>query len=450
MSFNRIIYQDLMSWKNRPGRKPLILRGARQVGKTTIVRSFSNEFKHYIALNLEKTKHKSFFEDNDSIETIVEAIFFENKIPTKDINETLLFIDEIQESEKAIKYLRYFYEEYPDFKVISAGSLLEFTLKKIQSMPVGRVEFLYLHPVNFKEYLEATNNKEALELLNDIPIKKFAHKKLLELFHRYLIIGGMPEIIKKEIENSQLIDLQRVYESIIETYKNDIEKYTFSESDRRIIKHIMNTAHLSVDKRIKFQNFGNSNYKSREISEQLRNLEDARIMSLLYPTTITKVPITPDSKKSPKLQYLDTGLLNYNLKIQSELLQLTDYSDAFRGALIPHIINQEIISINNKTNDKLNFWVREKKQSSAEVDLVLKHGSLLMPIEIKSGTYGKLRSLHQFIDVSEHKYAIRFYGGEFKVQNAKTQSGTKFLLLNLPFYLGTNIYEYMNWFTENY
>ena len=169
--------------------------------------------------------------------------------------------------------MHYFFEEIPDLNVIAAGSLLEFAMKDVESFPVGRIEYLYLHPLNFQEYLEAVQHTAALEQLNAIPVKPVAHKVLLELFHRYAIVGGMPELVKTDIENNNLGALPKVYESIWSTYKNDVEKYASGTSERRVIKHIMDTAPLFIDRRIKFQHFGNSNYKSREVGEAMRNLD---------------------------------------------------------------------------------------------------------------------------------------------------------------------------------
>lgn len=449
MTLKRYILQDLKDWRKRKDRKPLVLRGARQVGKTTIVKEFSKEFKYFISLNLELKKDIRYFNDFDDVDKILEALLFDKSIPVEKLSDTLLFIDEIQESPKAIKLLRYFYENYSALCVISAGSLLEFTLRKTENLPVGRVEFLYLHPFNFSEYLIANGRENVVNLMQQIPFNNNHFKSVLELFHRYAIIGGMPEIIKTDLEYNSISELTRIYESIVETYKNDIEKYTSNDSERRVIKHILNSAHLVIDERIKFQNFANSNYKSREVSEQMRNLEDAKIISLIYPTTNTSLPILPDRKKSPRLQYLDTGILNYNLKIQSELLKLNDFTSAYKGAIIPHIINQELVSLNSKTNENLAFWVREKKQSSAEVDLVIKIENLIIPIEIKSGPNGKLRSLHQFMDSCGHQYAIRMYGSKFEIQKARTISGTEYYLMNMPYFLASQVYEYAEWFINN-
>ncbi|GAA3624965.1 ATP-binding protein [Flavivirga jejuensis] len=450
MNFRRHALKSLESWKASNNRKPLILRGARQVGKTTLVKEFAKGYKHHIFLNLEKLADATIFETYDDVETLVEALFLSNNISPKEQRSTLLFIDEIQELPKAIQSLRYFFEEVSDLNVIAAGSLLEFTMKDVESFPVGRIEYLYLYPLNFQEYLEAIQHTAALEQLNTIPLKPVAHKTLLDLFHRYAIVGGMPEIVKMDIEYNNLAELPKVYESIWGTYKNDVEKYASGTSERRVIKHIMDTAHLYVDQRIKFQNFGNSNYKSREVGEAMRNLDAAKIIQLIYPTTDIEPPIKPDIKKSPRLQFLDTGLVNYTLEIQAGMLGMEDLSNAFKRAIIPHLIAQEVISLNTITNTKPNFWIREKKQSSSEVDLVYHYGDKIIPIEIKSGATGTLKSLHQFMDRTDHAYAIRMYAGEFKVQNSTTIDGTPFLLMNLPYYLGTQLPRYIEYFVNNY
>lgn len=448
MSFNRQLFNILESWKSNKKRKPLIIRGARQVGKTTLVRQFAKTFPNAILLNLEKPSDRSYFEDFDDVKTIVEALLVSNNQSNSDPSKILLFLDEIQESPKAIQLLRYFYEEIPEMPVIAAGSLLEFALKEVKSFPVGRVEFLYLYPMNFPEYLDAIGQKAALEQFTQVPIKPFAHKVLMELFHRYATIGGMPEIIKTDLDRNNLADLPPIYESIWSTYKSDIEKYSNSNNERKIIRHLMNSAHLALDQRVKFQGFGNSNYRSREIGKSFRILEDAKIMRLIYPTTDLIPPLQSDLKKSPRLQFLDTGLVNYSLGIQGQMLAMEDLSQAYKGALIPHLVSQELISTTHLTDQKPNFWVREKKQSSAEVDLVIPFQGLAIPVEIKSGATGSLRSLHQFVDACDHGFAVRIYGGELRTEDTLTPAGKPYRLLNLPYYLGTRLPEYLDWFVR--
>jgi len=448
--FKRDIANYLHLWRNRKSRKPLVLRGARQVGKTTLIQDFSKGYRHSIHLNLEKTSDRFYFEEYSQVGDAVDALFLKHNIPARESDQTLLFIDEIQESPQAIQQLRYFYEEFPELNVIAAGSLLEFAMKKVRNFPVGRVEYLYMHPLNFSEFLNAVNQPAAWKQLNYVPLKPFAYKTLLDLYHRYAIIGGMPEIISNYLETNTISDLPVIYESIWQTYRDDVEKYAGNETERKVLKHIMSTAHLYLDQRIKFQNFGNSNYRSREVGEAMRTLEAAKIIRLIYPTMDIVPPLKPDLRKSPRLQFLDTGIVNYTMGIQAEMLALNDLSALYKGQFIPHLITQELISLNTITDKKPNFWIREKKQSSAEVDLVLTVGDKIIPIEIKSGKSGALKSLHQFMDRSPHPYAVRIYAGEYRVEKAKTPSGTPFLLMNLPYFLGTKIYVYIHFFLDNY
>ncbi len=449
MTFKRNIENSLHRWKSSTTRKPLIIRGARQVGKTTLIHDFARSYTHAIVLNLEKLADRRYFDNLEDVHTIMEALFLANNIPSSAITNTLLFIDEIQESPKAIQLLRYFYEELPLLHIICAGSLLEFAMQKVHSFPVGRVEFLYLHPLNFQEYLEAIGKQQLLEQLKQIPIKQMAHQALMDTFHRYAIIGGMPEVVNIDVERNNLSDLPMIYESIWSTYKNDVEKYTSNDTERKIIKHLMDTAPLYLDERVKFQGFGNSNYRSREIGEAFRTLDEAKIIRLIYPTTDLIPPLKTDLKKAPRLQFLDTGLVNYSLGIQAEMLAMNDLNIAYKGAVIPHLITQEIISLQSISAHKPNFWVREKSQSSAEVDLLYTYKQFTIPIEIKSGSTGSLKSLHQFIEAANHPYAIRMYGGSFKVEQAMTPNKKPYLLLNLPYYAGTLLPEYIEWFLQH-
>ncbi len=450
MIFKRKAEQHLKAWKKCSNRKPLILRGARQVGKTTLVKEFAKSYKYSVLLNLEKPSDVAWFNNYDEAKAIVESLFLFKNISIASIGETLLFIDEVQESPNAIQMLRYFYEEFPKLNVIAAGSLLEFAMKEVKSFPVGRVEYLYMNPLNFMEYLEAIGHQAALEHIEKVPYESIAHTVLLNLFNQYAIIGGMPEVLKRNIESESLTELPNVYESIWGTYRNDVEKYAANETERKVIKHIMSTAHLYIDQRIKFQNFGQSNYRSREVGEAMRKLDDARIIQLIYPTTDVEIPVKPDLRKSPRLQFLDTGLINNELGIQAEMLAFKDLSNSYKGAVIPHLITQELISLNTIIDKKPHFWIREKKQSSSEVDLVVTYQDKAIPIEIKSGREGTLKSLHQFVERTNHPYAVRMYAGEFNVVKTKTPGGVTYFLMNMPYFLGTKIHEYIEFFVNKY
>jgi predicted AAA+ superfamily ATPase len=450
MNIKRHVFGELLSWKNSSNRKPLMLRGARQVGKTTLIHEFAKSYKNRILLNLEIAEDSRFFTDFENINTIVEALLISYNISTAEKGDTIIFIDEIQETPEAIAMLRYFYEKEPEIHVIAAGSLLEHAMRKVKSFPVGRVKMLYLFPINFPEFLLANNKNAVLQQLNIVPVREVAHQALLDIFNRYAIIGGMPEVVRKYVETNNIADLPTIYESIWETYKEDVVKYANNNSEARIIRHIMSSAHFGLDARIKFQNFGNSNYRSREVAEAFRNLDDAKVIQLIYPTTDTAPPILPDLRKSPRLQFLDTGIINHELNIQVEMLAMEDLNNAYKGAIIPHLVAQELMSLNTIKSVKPIFWVREKNQSSAEVDLVVQFNKMVIPIEIKSGKEAKMKSLHQFIEAAPHPYAVRMYAGKFSIDEHATRSGKKYFLMNLPYYLSTKLTEYLSYFVANF
>ncbi|MDA3915745.1 MAG: AAA family ATPase [Deltaproteobacteria bacterium] len=443
--FKRDILRKLSAWAKKIDRKPLVLRGARQVGKTTAVKLFSEEFDQYLYLNLEQKVERNIFEQDYPIEELIQAIFF-YKDQVKLKGKILIFIDEIQTSPSAVSYLRFFYESFPDLYIIAAGSLLETLIDTHISFPVGRVEYLVLKPLNFKEFLNALNEKNSLDIIkNNIPAPSFAHDKLLKLFHTYSIIGGMPEIIQRYSDQKDIISLNSVFDSLIVSYLDDVEKYARNNSMANVIRHAVSHSFYEAGNRIKFQGFGNSNYKSREMGEALKVLEKAMLIYLLYPSSAVKPPLVPNIKKSPKLQVLDTGILNYFGGFQKELFGTNDIDSVYQGKIAEHIVGQELLACQTSPLYKLHFWSREKKQSNAEIDFLIQYEDLIVPVEVKSGATGRLRSLHQFIDRTPHKYAVRIYSGQMEINRIKTLTGKDFTLLNLPFYLAGSIPEYLEW-----
>ncbi len=446
--FTRLIITELEKWAANPGRKPMVIRGARQVGKTTVVNQFASQFDQYIYLNLELEQDNAPFKAFTTIEILVQTLFFlKNKTLDKK-NKTLLFIDEIQTVPKALNILRYFYEEEPGIAVIAAGSMLETLFNKNISFPVGRVAFKVMRPVSFPEFLAALDEKAALEELQKIPIATFAHNKLLQLFHTYALIGGMPEIVNQYVQQKDLTALSSIYDSLINAYLDDVEKYASNSSQILHIRHVIRNSFLLAGKRIKFEGFGNSTYRSREMAEALRTVEKALLLQLVYPNTGAELPLIPDIKKSPRLQVLDTGMLNYFAGIQKEILGTKDLNSIYQGIIIEHLVGQEILAFQYLSLSRLNFWVREKKDSSAEVDYLFSFEGKLIPIEVKSGAEGKLKSLHIFMDLAPHTMAIRFYAGEINITTATTLTGKKYKLLNLPYYLASQLENYLSWFQK--
>ncbi|MFA5804218.1 MAG: AAA family ATPase [Melioribacteraceae bacterium] len=445
---NREALQFLNRWKEKPDRKPLVIWGARQVGKTTLVNIFSKKFRQYIYLNLELTEERKIFDDRQNFEEVIDALFF-LKNGGKNVPDTLIFIDEIQNSPEAVKNLRYFYEKKKELAVVTAGSLLETLIDKDITYPVGRVEFFALRPFSFHEYLNAVGEKNSLDAIDNIPFPEYAHNKLISLFRRYALIGGMPEVIKKYSENNDLNEIKEVIKNLVLSYKADIEKYARNETVNRIVRHIIDNAFHFAGERIKFNRFANSNYRSREVSECFRILEKTMLLQLVYPATSTGLPLIADKKKSPKLQLLDTGLVNFMSGIEKDVYNTDELTDVYRGKIAEHIIGQELLAREILPENNLLFWLREKKQSDAKLDYLITYKGNVIPVEVKSGSAGKLRSLHQFINLSTVKnkltVAVRFYAGKLSVKKETTPEGNKFILLNLPFYLCNKIGDYIDW-----
>lgn len=444
--FQRHILKELIKWKSKKEKKPLVIRGARQVGKTTVVRQFSEKFDQFIYLNLELPEDKKPFVEFVNIETLIQSIFFLKNQTLAKRDKTLIFIDEIQEVPEALQQLRYFYEDARDISVIAAGSMLETLFDPNISFPVGRVDFLVIHPVSFPEFLGAIEETTTLEQLTKVPLAEFARDKLMKLFKTYCIIGGMPEVVANYSENKDLTVLSPIYDSLLVSYIDDVEKYASNASQVNYIRHAMRSSFAEAGKRIKFQNFGNSSYRSREMGEALRTLEKALLLHLIYPQTSPTLPLLPDLDKSPRLQVLDTGMLNYFVGIQKEILGSENLSSVYQGTMIEHILGQELLARQYSALHGLNFWIREKLTSSAEIDYIYQYESKLVPLEVKSGSVGKLRSLHVFMDMAPHNMAVRFYDGKLEISKITTQSGKSFFLLNLPYCLISQIQAYLEWF----
>jgi len=446
--FNRRILHHFDGWKESSRRKPLILRGARQVGKTTAVEMFAKSFDRFISLNLEKSEESRLFSREMPIRDLFQAILLFKKAPGTG-KRVLLFLDEIQNAPEAVRSLRYFFEEMPEIHVIAAGSLLEIALTQKQiGIPVGRVQHAFMYPLTFAEFLEATGESRALETIRTIPVPSFAVPQLMALFHRYALIGGMPEIVAHYAESRDIVSLAPDYQSLFTSFEDDIPKYARNETMKRVIRHCFDAAPTAAGERIAFAGVGKSNYRSREAGEALRTLEQAMLVHLLYPTTATEIPLILDRRKSPKLQFLDVGLVNFAAGLQGQFFEHEDLHSFYRGRIAEMIVGQELIAADAETYVKPVFWVREKSQAPAEVDFVLHYENQAVPVEVKAGAKGALKSLHQFVNRSRTPYAVRLYAGPFEIQRTQTPEGTPYQLLNLPYFLAGDLRTYLRWFVE--
>ncbi|MDR2498290.1 MAG: ATP-binding protein [Tannerellaceae bacterium] len=432
--FKRNIEQELSSWAKDRYRKPLILRGARQVGKTTVVGHFAERYENFLSVNLEKSAAVRIFESTDNVADLLPQLFLYCNIEQRE-GQTLLFIDEIQNSSHAVALLRYFYEEMPHIHVIAACSLLETLLDKRISLPVGRVQYMALHPCSFVEFLHATGGGRFVEPLQSATLPPAFHDELMKSFSAYSLTGGMPEVVALYAENKNIPALSKVYNELLNAYKNDVEKYASNNTQASVIRYILDEGWLFAGETIKLGNFAGSPYKARETGEAFRTLSKALLLELVYPLTSSVMPAASDMRKSPKLFWLDAGIVNYVAKIQREYILSTDLLDTWRGKAAEQIAYQELKALSYDVGAKQNFWVRAKRGSTAEVDLVYYFDGRIIPIEIKSGHNARLKSLHSFMNESAHDLAIRIWTGKYGIDELKTQNNTTFRLINLPFYM---------------
>jgi len=432
--FTRSIENELNKWSLRTDRKPLILRGARQVGKTTVVNKFGEKFENYLYINLEKTSAKQLVESADDIKKLMPLLFLYCNKPRKE-GKNLLFIDEIQVSPHALSLLRYFYEDTPEIFVIAAGSLLETMLDKHVSLPVGRVEYMAIHPCSFIEYLTAIGEERFVELLLKAELPKAFHEEILCHFNLYALIGGMPEVVARYAANKDIVALSRTYNQILNGFKNDVEKYAESNKQAHVIRYILDEGWAFSGQAITLGGFAASAYKARKTGEAFRTLNKAMLLELVYPITNVIMPAVSDLKKSPKLFWLDAGLVNYASGIQKEYLLKKDLMDTWRGMAAEQIVAQELKALSFDVGMKRNYWMRNKRGSTAEVDFIIVFDGKIIPVEVKSGHNAHLKSIHQFMIETNHDIAIRIWSGSQSVDKVKTLNGKEFRLINLPFYM---------------
>lgn len=432
--FVRIIESELKKWSLRADRKPLVLRGARQVGKTTVVNKFGEQFENYLYINLEKSSAKQLIESTDDIKKLMPLLFLYCNKPRKS-GRTLLFIDEIQTSSHALSLLRYFYEESPGIFVIAAGSLLETMLDKQVSLPVGRVEYMAIQPCSFIEYLAAIDEERFVDLITKAELPNVFHEEVLHHFNLYALIGGMPEVVAKYAENKDIVALSRTFNQILNGYKNDVEKYAETNKQAQVIRYILDEGWAFSGQGITLGGFAGSSYKARETGEAFRTLNKAMLLELVYPTTYVIMPAVSDLKKSPKLFWLDAGLVNYASGIQKEYLLNKDLLDTWRGKAAEQIVAQELKTLSFEVGLKRNYWMRNKRGSTAEVDFIIVFDGKIIPIEVKSGHNAHLKSIHQFMNETNHDIAIRIWSGMYSIDRVKTINDKEFRLINLPFYL---------------
>lgn len=441
--FQRLALKALRQWAEKEGRKPLVLRGARQVGKTTLVKIFAEEFDVFINLNLEEKVNAALFTMDVSFEDLLAGIYAKAGIKMEN-QRTLIFIDEIQNVPDAVKVLRYFYEKRSDLYVIAAGSLLESLVGNHISFPVGRVEYMALHPCTFTEFLGALGENILVEQIEQLEVPQSVHSYVMDLFKKYMIVGGLPEAVANYAKRKDWVSLNEIFNSLLSGYKDDIEKYAQRPKEQDILRYILNYGWGLAGQRFQFSKFCSSSYKSAEMGDAFRTLEKTLLLELVYPLISTSFPILPDLKRSPKLLWLDTGLVNYVAGMQESLLFTSDTDELWNGHIAEQVVGQELLGASFVFGVKRMFWVRDARNSQAEVDFVYKYKSHLIPVEVKTGDNSKLRSLHQYMDESQEDIALRLWNGPLTSDLIRLPSGKQYTLYNMPFYYAGQLETFFN------
>lgn len=441
--------QNLLKWSNTSHRKPLIIRGARQVGKSTLVRLFAEQEGLILhEVNLERhPKLGPVFAERDPKIILQELEFLIGKGPIQS-DKSILFLDEIQAIPEALPVLRYFHEEMPDLRVIAAGSLLEFVLSEHKfSMPVGRIEYLFLEPMSFEEFLEAANETSLLDLLNSFhwsdSFPGSAHDRLLSRLRDYIFVGGMPEAILRYIESSEMQETSAVHASILETYRDDFAKYA-TMAERQRIQKVYDYLPGAVGEKFKFVNVDSSE-QSRSIKRALELLVMARIIRRFSHSDGTGFPLGATLKLTLfKAFFLDVGLVNAACGVaRLSTSALSEPGFINKGKIAEQFIAQHLPLLAPVDRNHVGtYWLREGRSNNAEIDFLIQLESDIVPLEIKAGKSGTLKSLLEFVHLRGLSWGVRLDANVPRIQRVshkrtKETSGacTTFSLLSLPLYM---------------
>lgn len=450
----RNIDVELLEWKDNPMRKPLLLRGARQVGKSSAVRHFGKEFQFFAEVNFERHKTvKTFFQGDIDIRLIVQKIAIYINVPIEE-GKTLLFLDEIQECPEAIMALRFFKEDYPGLHVIAAGSLLEFTLQELPTYGVGRIHTLFMYPMTFDEFLNANNENGLISMKRQAdsqhPLDAAFHEKLIEYFRIYLLVGGMPEAVLAWIKTHNFNQCSHIQEDIILTYEDDFSKYKKRVSPDLLRTTLHGICHQSGEK-ITFKQIS-ADYRSSQIREAVRLLTLAGLVIPVIATSGNGIPLDAEAnEKNMKILLLDSGLLLSVLQLEGnlaqhlvELIMTGSPQDLVnKGSLVEMVAGLELLRNKPCVQRQKMFYWEKSGNSIAEIDYLDTFHLKVTPIEIKSGTQGGMKSLWQFMREKRLTEAIRcsFENfGEFTYTDPQADNAERHITI-IPLYALENLRE---------
>jgi predicted AAA+ superfamily ATPase len=423
---HRDLYAELIQWKERERRKPLLLRGARQVGKSWVVRELGRQFDHFIELNFEtKKQYKEIFSMGLDVPAILERIRFFTGIPILP-GKTLLFFDEIQACEPALESLRYFKENMPELHVVAAGSLLDFALEKT-GLPVGRLQFLYLHPLSFAEFLTATGRTDLREYIALNNIDPIIHNKLLEEVKTYMWLGGMPEAVQTWIDTRNMNECLEVLDEITLSYKQDIPKYT-KQHQIEYVENLFDAIPQQLGRKFVFKHI-DAEIRSYILKNALACLAKAGIIHIVYHASAHGLPLGAEvNLRRYKVYSFDIGIVQRLLGFDPKKWLTTPMSLKHLGSIAEQFVAQEYIAYTAiKKPAELFYWHREEKKSNAEVDFLFVKEANIIPVEVKSGSKGQLKSLQLFLQTHPKIPA------GLKISEAPYHKDNS--LITLPFYM---------------
>ena len=410
--YKRKIDHELESWASANERKPLLLRGARQVGKTSAVRHLGEKFKHFVQVDFNERHDVHYlFEGTYSPQEICQMLSVLLRTPIV-AGETLLFFDEIQACPPAINRLRYFFEKFPELHLIAAGSLLEFALETLPSYGVGRVRSIFMYPFSFEEYLWATGNEALATMINasspDKPLPQPIHEQALRLLRVFLVIGGMPAVVARYCEDGNLLECQNILSELVLSFRDDFAKYRNKVPSSRIDATFRSIAEQGLGK------FVYNRVDTDASTSQIKTAVETLILAgLVYPVThssANRIPLGAEiNEKYRRMILLDTGLLQRILNLDiSDILSSNDIQVVNRGAIAETFIGTELVkSASCYSPYPLYYWHREKAGSNAEVDYVVQLGARILPVEVKSGSKGSMQSMRLFMEAKGIAKGIR-------------------------------------------
>lgn len=431
---SRSIDKMLLEWKDSSIHKPLLLRGARQVGKSSAARHLGRQFKYFAEINFERTPSAAlFFKGDIDVRIIAGKISALVKVPVRP-GETLLFLDEIQACPEAIMALRFFKEDYPELHVIAAGSLLEFTLLELPTSGVGRIHSLFMYPMTFDEFLVAMDMEGVLAMRNAAdsghPLDEPFHTMLVEQFRIYLMVGGMPEAVATWKDTSDFIRCQQVHKDIILTYEDDFNKYTRRVNPDLLRLTLRGVCHL-VGMKFTFTHISEG-YRSYQFREALRLLTLAGLVMPVVSTSANGLPLDAEAdERRVKYLFLDCGLLLSVLHLDGEagqtltdlILTGTPQDLVNKGAITEMVAGLEMSRYGEPVQRPRLFYWEKTGKSIAEVDYITSCHATVLPVEIKAGTQGGMKSLWMFMREKHLTDAVRCSlenFGEFDYQDKES------------------------------